>query len=203
MNRLMALLACMLVAMPLVTGCGQPQESDEPMTGIGSEPLWVAKGIRAFPDLEGEAIGGVGVAEAKMVPNVSLRRTVAQKRGREAVAATLRELVQSVYKDYSEAAFTPSMDEGEAQQLVSQVQKSVVDEVLYNCELYDSWRDPQSGDYYALMVLGTDGLAERLRNKMIALEKDRLRIDAAQAHEELDMIIEKNREAATEGRLLP
>jgi len=193
MRKVIAVSLSVVLLGLIIAGCGQPQVSEEPLTGHGDEPLWVSKGIYAFPDEVGQAIGGVGIAERSRFPSLHLRKVSAEKRAREAVASQLRSLVQSVFKDYSEAAFTESMDEATGRQLTSMVQKSVVDEVLFDSQVRDIWTNPATQDYYAFVKLGMDGVAERIRSKMIELEKDRLRVDADKAHEDLDKIIEKYR----------
>jgi hypothetical protein len=201
MKRVMIVALCILAVSAMVVGCsGRSAMSDEPLTNSSSEPLWVSQGIRAFPDQVGKSIGGVGIAEKRAVPLINMRRTTAIDRAQGEVARTLRVVVESVFKDYSEAAFTESMDEGAARQIVSRVQKTIVDEVLHNCEVVNTWKDPNTGDFYAFTVLSTDGLAQRLRAKIVALEKDRLRVDAAVAHKDLDTIIEKHRNRASGGK---
>ena len=192
MKRVTLLAACLLT-ISLVAGCAsQPQVSQEPITGDTDEPLWVSKGINAFPEA-GEALGGVGIAERKEFPTLYARRTAAINRARLDVAAQLTSLVQGVFKDYVETAFTPSMDEGTTDTLTTIVQKNVVDEQLVSSTVEDVYVDKATGDYYAFVKLSMDGVAERLRNTMYEVEKNRLRIDADKAHEELDQIIEKYR----------
>lgn len=185
MKKAVAIALCVAVAGMLSAGCATD--------GGGKKPLWVTKGIHAYPDDVGKAIGGVGVAEAARIPTKHLQRTAAIERARRDVAAQLRTMVQSVFKDYSEAAFTESMDAGQARQLTSAVQKSVVDETLFGAEVADIWVEPSTRDMYAFVKLGMARVAERIRSEMIQLETKRLRVDADKAHEELDSIIEKHR----------
>ena len=191
-NTVIILCAALLTVAAL--GCsGRPQLSKNAATGSSAEPKWVTHGVNAFPDEVGKAIYGVGIAERKRYPTKYLRRTSAIERGRRDVAAQLRTMVQGVFKDYQEAAFTESMDEAASRGLTTAVQKSVVDETLFGSEVRDLWVEKDSQDYYALVRLDMNGVAEKIRNKMIALEKDRLKVDAAKAHEDLDAIIEKYR----------
>jgi len=194
MRREAVVLLSVIVLGGFLAGCkSQPKLSRTPMTGSIEEPLWVTKPSAAFPDEVGKAIFGVGIAERRESPLKSLRRKTAVERARLDVAAQLRTLVQGVFKDYAEAALTPSMDEATAQALTSQVQKSVVDEVLYGSTVVDTWYHPATDDCYALVRLGMDDVAERVRAHMIALERDRLRVRAEEAHKELDQIIERYR----------
>ena len=194
MRKMAVVIVVGLLVAAGAVGCkSRPKTSQTPMTGAAQEPLWVSKGVNAFPDQMGKAFYGVGLAEARMIPSKALRRLTAINRARDEVAGQIRTMVASVFKDYSEAVFTQSMDQGEMQAVTSNVQKSVVDEVLYGAEVQDMWTHPSSDDYYALVRVGSDGVAKQLRDKVIAAEKDRLKVDAAAAHKELDQIIEKYR----------
>jgi len=194
MRHVVKALAAVALIAAVLPGCrSQPKLSRTPMTGSVDEPIWVTKPGKAFPDEAGKAIFGVGIAEKRESPLKSMRRRTAVERARLDVAAQLRTLVQGVFKDYSEAALTPSMDQATAQALSTQVQKSIVDEVLYGSTVVDTWYHPVTEDCYALVRLGMDEVAERVRSHMIALEQDRLRVTAEEAHRELDQIIERYR----------
>ena len=194
MRRIALLALCGMVIMLAAAGCkSQPLMSEEPLTGTMEEPQWVTKGVSAFPEDIGKAFYGVGIAEAKRVPDLSLRQNAAVERAHRDIGRQLKNFVEAVYKDYSEAAFTPSSDVAESRSLVESVQKSVVDETLMGAQPVDLWKNSRTGDYYQLVRLSMDSVAQQLRQKIIAVEKERLRIDAAKAHEELDEIIEKAR----------
>ena len=187
------LLACSLLL--IAAGCkSQPLMSEDPLTESEREPQWVSKGISAFPDEIGKVFAGVGIAEAKRVPNLSLRRSEAIQDAHLDIARQLRSFVQAVHDRYAEDVFTPSSDVAESRSIVEAVQRSVVDETLVGAQPMDTWRNPRNGDYYALVKLSMDTVAQQLRQKMIAVEKDRLRVDAAKAHEKLDEIIKKTRQ---------
>jgi hypothetical protein len=166
--------------------------SNQPMTGSVQEPKWVSSPTAAFPEDKGKAIYGVGIAEKLHMPDLYILRTSAEERARRAVAATLSTMVASIFKDYTSAAFTPSMKQGEIQSLTENVQKSVVTETLDGAEIMDHWTNPQTGDIYALCKLSMDSVAQTIRDKITAVEKDKLKMDAAAAHKELDQIIQDN-----------
>jgi hypothetical protein len=84
------------------------------------------------------------------------------------------------------------MKQGEIQSLTENVQKSVVTETLDGAEIMDHWTNPQTGDIYALCKLSMDSVAQTIRDKITAVEKDKLKMDAAAAHKELDQIIQDN-----------
>lgn len=176
-----------------LAGCaGQPQMSQEPVTGASAEPQWVSKGVNAFPEEVGVAFYGVGPASKDAIPDIYLRRKAAVERAKAEVAGQLRTFVTAVFKDYVEAAMSENMDEGQTRSLTSNVQKSVTDEVLVGAETRDLWRSP-NGDMYALVRVSMDSIAQQLKNKIAEVEKGRLRMDAEAAHKELDEIIEKRR----------
>ena len=193
MKSIVAVGMCTVLLAAAVLGCGRPQMSENPVTGTSNEPEWVAHGGNAFPDEKGEAIFGVAVAEKQYAPSKYLRQKAAKERARLDLAAQIRTLVQGVFKDYADAAFTESSKEAAQRSLTSVVQKSIVDEALWNSRVEDVWHDEKTGDYWALVKVGMDGVATKIRNKMLELERDRLSVDAAEAHEELDEIIEKYR----------
>ena len=198
MSRIALVVMCGIVLALGAAGCGGDKRipvSDDRITGPESpgEPLWVSSPSRAFPDLSGKVIFGVAVGEAKRLPGIYLRRRTAIDRARNELAGQLRVFIASVFKDYTEAAFTPSMDEAESRTLTSNVQKSVVDETLLGAETKEVWKDPNTADYYALVSLSMDSVTAQLRQKILEVEKTRLRKDADTAHAELDEIIEKHR----------
>ena len=189
MLALASLVACFLA------GCaGQPKMSDKPNTGTMQEPLWVSKSASAFPDEAGKTLFGVGIAEGKVFPLVSLRRTAAIQRGRAELASEMRAMVSSVFKDYQKSCFSKELGEGEMDVVTDNTVKVVTDEVLYGSEPRDSWTDPGTGDMYVLMAVGAESIAQRMRAQIAAAEKDRLNRDADAAHKELDQIIEKYRQ---------
>jgi len=186
---LAALVACFLA------GCaGQPKMSDKPITGTMQEPLWVSKAFSAFPDEAGKTLFGVGIAEKKVFPGISLRRTTAIQRGRAELASEMRAMVSSVFKDYQKTCFSKELGEGEMDVVTDNTVKVVTDEVLYGSEPRDNWKDPDTGDMYALMAVSAESIAQRMRAQIAAAEKDRLNRDADAAHKELDQIIEKYRQ---------
>ena len=198
MRRTAMVICCIVVSAFAVTGCkSQPTMSKTPATGSYEEPKWVTKGVSAFPDELGKSLYGVGIAEKKRVPVISLQRVTAVEAARIDVARQLQTFVQGVFKDYSEAALTPKMDSAESQSLVESVHKTIVDETVIGVQPIDSWTHPATGDYYSLVKLNMDTVSLQLRQKIsaVAAEKRLLRIDAAKAHKELDEIIAKNREA--------
>ncbi len=200
MVRGISLLLCAALMAGMVAGCkSQPQMSETPMTGTYEEPQWVTKGVNAFPEEVGQAFYAAAVAEKQAIPNLYLRRTAAEERAKARLAGQLRTFVQQVFKDYVDGAFTPNMDEGETRSLTFVVQKSVIDETLLGAETRDFWTHPATRDIWALVRVSMDSVALQLRQKIAEVEKGRLRIDAADAHRELDRIIDKNRERLKEG----
>ena len=198
MRRTAMVICCIVVLSLAATGCkSQPTMSKTPATGSYEEPKWVTKGATAFPDQIGKSLFGVGIAEKKRVPMISLQRTTAVEAARIDVARQLQTFVQGVFKDYSEAALTPKMDSAESRGLVESVHKTIVDETVIGAQPIDAWTQPRTGDYYALVKINMDTVSLQLRQKIsaVAAEKKLLRVDAAEAHKELDEIIAKNREA--------
>jgi hypothetical protein len=196
MRKFAAMAACGWLAACWV-GCKSPAVPAKPTTASPDEPKWVSMGAGAFPEDAGKAFYGVGVGAANRFPGdpFMLRKT-ATERGRVEVAGQLRTLVAAVFKDYSAAAFKPGMTPAEMQGMTENVQAAVADAMLTGAEPVASWKDSQTGDMYVLVKLSLDDVAQQLRDKIAAVEKDKLKMDAAAAHKALDGIIEKDLQQA-------
>ena len=108
-------------------------------------------------------------------------------------AGQMETFIASVFKDYSEAVFTDSMDQGESGQITSSVHKSIVATTLSGAIPAETWKDPTTDDFYVLIELSMDSVAMQLKEKIAEVEKGKLRIDAQKAHTELDRIIAEKR----------
>ena len=190
MTKRICLLLCLGVAAAAASGCrARPSTSAPPAKGA---PAWTYQSLDTLGN--GDTLYGVGIAESHRIRDLSLLRTASVQRARLDLAAQMESMVQAVFKDYSEAAFTTRMAESEAQTLVSNVQKSVVDETLIGSRVREVWVNPETGDWYALVAMGMDDLAARMKQEIAAIERGRLRMEAQEAHEELDRIIERHRQ---------
>ena len=192
MRKIAAMAACGLLVACLA-GCKSQPVTAKPVTTSPDEPKWVSMGASAFPEDAGKSFYGVGVAAANRFPgDPYMLRKSATERGRAELAAQLDTAVAAVFKDYTSAAFTPSSKQGEMQSMTENVQKSVTDATLIGAVPIAYWKDPQTGDMYVLLKLNLDSVAQQIRDKIVSVEKDKLKMDAAAAHKELDSIIEKN-----------
>jgi len=200
MLRKMLVVMCGVALALSVVGCKSTPPAAPPTPGTpegraiteappSSEPLWVSAPGKAFPDRAKDTFFGVGVGEAKRLPGIYLRRRAAIDRARNEIAGQLEVFVASVFKDYTEAAFTPSMDVAESQSLTSNVQKSVVAATLTGVKTEEVWKDPTTQDYYALVALDFNSVAQQLKDKIQEVEKGKLSVAAEKAHDELDKII--------------
>ncbi len=190
-----SVLALALLAGAIFVGCSsQPKMNQSPVTGTAQEPLWVSKGVSAFPAEVGKTFFGVGIAEGKIYPGVALRTTTAIQRARADLAAQLRTIISSVFKDYQKSCFSQNLNQGQLDVVTENVAKNVTDETLYGSEKRDSWTNPATGDMYVLVAVSSDSVAQRLRSEIANAEKDRLNKDATAAHKELDQIIDRYRQ---------
>ena len=197
MGRTSAMAACGLLVACCV-GCKSPAppipDESVAVTASPEEPKWVSAGAKAFPEDAGKALYGVGVSAANRFPaDAFMLRQTAEERGRQEIAAQLRSLVASVFMDYTAAAFTPGMKPEETQTLAESVQEAVADATLDSAKTAAAWKDPQTGATYMLMKLSLDDVADQLRDKIIAVEAGKLKMDAAAAHQQLDRIIQDAR----------
>lgn len=188
LNRILTLV-CLAVVATAAAGCRTRGTSAPPARGA---PAWTYESLDDIAE-EGQFYG-VGIAEKRHIPAVSLQRSTAMNRAALELASQLRTVVQGVFKDYSEAAFSTQMTEGELDTLVSNVQQSVVDEVLIGNRIREVWINPDNGDFYALVSMGMDDIAARMRREIAEAERGRLRVNAAEAHKELERIIDRHRQ---------
>lgn len=181
---------CLAAIMAVVAGCRTRPTSLAPGPDA---PTWTYTGFEEGMRENG-ALLGMGIAEHAKIPDKNLQRVAAVSRARNEIASELRVMVESVVKDYTEAAFTENLGQGEVQTLVENVQKTIVDETLIGSKVHDVWINPANGDYYVLMTMSADDIAARLRQEIVDAERGRLRLDAERAHQELDRIIQEHRE---------
>lgn len=200
MRKTAATAACGFLAACLAGCRSQPPavEAEPTAEALSPEkPGWVSAGAGAFPKDGGKAIYGVGAAAAERFPtDPFMLREAATERGVAKVAAQLRIMVAAALTDYAAAAFAPGMKPDEMRSMTDNVQRSVADATLIGAEPDASWKDPQTGAMYVLVKLSLDEVAERLREQIIAVETDKLKMDPAAAHKKLDEIIERNRRRA-------
>jgi len=198
MRKAAAMAACgFLVA--CLAGCRSqsPAVGAEPTAEASNpeKPQWVSAGGGAFPKDAGKAFYGVGIAAADRFPaDPFMLRETATERGLAKVAAQLRIMVAATFTDYAAVAFAPDMKLDEMRSMTGNVQRSVADATLIGAEPVASWKDPQTGATYVLVKLSLDDVAGQLRDQIIAVETDKLKMDAAAAHKELDDIIKRNRQ---------
>ena len=115
------------------------------------KPEWVTKGSGAYSGDAATVFYGLGVANA--MPNIALQRKMADQRGREEVAATLKTSLKSMVKDYMDhhVDYFKAEDTAGSDEFSSYVSKSVVDAELMDSRVVDHWDDPDTGALYALV----------------------------------------------------
>jgi hypothetical protein len=197
MGKTAAIAACGLLVV-CCAGCKSAVQSVSggltAVTGSPQEPKWVSAGAAAFPEDAGKALYGVGFAPAsRFAADPFMARQTTEERGREEIAGELQALVASVISDYAAAAFAPGIKPDEMRSLTDNVQEAVAEATLDSAKAAASWTDPQTGASYMLMKLSLNGVAEQLRDRIIAVEDGKLKMDPAAAHKELGRIIQKDR----------
>ena len=189
MSKILLVVTAAVLAASLHAGCrSQPKTGDR---AVAPEPQWLSDPGAAFPDLAGKAFFGVGIAEAKEFPGLSVRRSNAIHRATDSAARQVDALIASVIKDYSAAAWTPGLSEADAEALINDARKVVEDAVLNAAEIYGTWTQPATDDFYAVVVITAEMAVKPLRARIIEIEKGRLAINAEDAHKQLDAIIER------------
>ena len=120
-----------LAAVVLTAGCkGGP--------GGPNYPAWVNDSGASRADY-GEVIYGVG--SVSNVNNASLARRTSDSRARREVASTLRVNVQGVLKDYMKSVSDGNPEDNEEGQVIEDVARTIVDEVLIGCQVVDRYID--------------------------------------------------------------
>jgi hypothetical protein len=158
-----------LVAMSLCVGCASSSGPAQ------SEPAWINKGGRAFPEDAGKAYYAVGVANASKVPDLSLRRTAASERARTEMARIIRVRIEGMVKNYQESTKSASMDKATDDSLVGQTARTIVDESLSGSEIHEIWNNDRTGECYALVRLPFDNVAKQARECSVFREVGQMR----------------------------
>jgi hypothetical protein len=173
-----------------LTGCaGQqtPTAAPVPFTVTRNAPAWVDN--EEIPD----GLGAVGIAQANVMGDRGLQRTVALADARAKLAGKLKVRVQNMFSQLNQQVTTAA---GTVQKPIrSEVMNRVVENVsrqLVNQELAGTntratWTDPDTGDIYLFVVLTRDSMDRALA----AAAQSQIKREIAQGEKSLDHALDK------------
>ena len=135
-----------LISLFLLFGCGgKAKDIPQPES---QKPEWVEKGSGAFGGELGKAFYGVGAAYG--IKNPSLLRSSADNRARAEVARIFKTYTASLMKDYQASTMAGNPEETSEEQHVEQTIKTFTKAELAGVQIIDHWKDPETGELFAL-----------------------------------------------------
>ena len=153
-------LLVIVFALALCMGCAG-KKAPEPGFMEDGRPAWIIKGSKAFIAETEKSFYGVGSAWG--IKNPSLLRGVAETRARTEIGAIFSTYTARLTKAYASA--TMGNEEGivsEAQN-VERTCKEFTKAKLSGVEIIDHWKDPETGEYFALAKMNLDIFEDYLR----------------------------------------
>ena len=138
-----------LISLFLLFGCGgKAKEIPQPEVTKSQKPDWVEKGSGAFGGEMGKAFYGVGSTYG--INNPSLLRSSADNRARAEVARVFKTYTASLMKDYQASTMAGNPEETSEEQHVEQTIKTFTKDELAGVQIIDHWKDPETGELFAL-----------------------------------------------------
>ncbi len=150
-----------------------------------AKPMWVTSSGRAFPERAQNTFFGVGVAEMLEFERKSERRRASVESAQDDMAAQIHTFVADAFAVEMRKRPLEERSTEEAATLCRGIEDAVIDAVRSAIALEEIWADPQTGDFYALVSLDADRIAEALKKEMTGLherepgEEDKTEADAA------------------------
>lgn len=142
-------IVCVIAALAFFPGCESTPSAVKPDVAFQDmkAPDWVKRGKKP-----GNEFCYYGLGSAMNISNTSLLRTTAENRARNAVAAKLQVLSESLGRDY-QASTSAGEGPESFEQNVSTVVKTVVSQTMLGVEIDDYWQNPATGEFFALAKL--------------------------------------------------
>ncbi len=164
-----------LFALLLLAGCaGKAKEVTEPEPVKPARPAWVDKGSGAFGGEMGKAFYGVGSAWG--IQNPSLLRSTAESRARAEVARIFKTYTASLMKDYQASTMAGNPEETGEEQHVEQTIKTFTKAELAGVQIVDHWKDPETGEMFALARMDLSAFEDYLKRGSQLSEAARERV---------------------------
>jgi hypothetical protein len=164
-----------LISFFLLFGCGgKAKEIPQPEVTTPQKPDWVEKGSGAFGGEMGKAFYGVGAAYG--MKNPSLLRSSADNRARAEVAKVFKTYTASLMKDYQASTMAGNPEETSEEQHVEQTIKTFTKAELAGVQIVDHWKDPETGELFALARMDLSAFEEYLKQGSQLSEAVRQRV---------------------------
>jgi len=154
-----------------MAGCaGKSKE----FAGQSVEPDWVRKGTYAAHDVNGDAFYGVGSVWG--IKNPSLMRTTSENRARAEIAKLFKNYTASLMRDYQMSAMAGDTEVSTEEVHVEQTIKTFSKAKLSGVMIIDHWKDPETGEFFALACMKLDEFEEFLKHAEELSESLRKRV---------------------------
>lgn len=149
LSRRNVLITFSLISYVLLAGCGgKAKEVPQPEITKPPKPDWVEKGSGAFGGEAGKAFYGVGAAFG--IKNPSLLRSTADNRARAEIARIFKTYTAALMKDYQASTMAGNPQETSEEQHVENTIKTFTKAELAGVQIVDHWKDPETGELFAL-----------------------------------------------------
>lgn len=164
-----------LLAFCWIAGCaGKSKEVPEQNMTQPQRPAWVDKGSGAFEGEIGKAFYGVGSAWG--IRNPALLRSTADNRARAEIARVFKTYTAALMKDYAASTMAGNPDETSEEQHVEQTIKTFTKAELAGVQIVDRWKDPESGEQFALARMDLSAFEDYLQRGSDLSEAVRQRV---------------------------
>jgi len=164
-----------LISLFLLLGCGgKAKEIPQSEVTKSQKPDWVEKGSGAFGGEIGKAFYGVGSTYG--INNPSLLRSSADNRARAEVAKVFKTYTASLMKDYQASTMAGNPEETSEEQHVEQTIKTFTKAELAGVQIIDHWKDPETGEFFALARMDLSAFEDYLKQGSELSEAVRQRV---------------------------
>jgi hypothetical protein len=174
-----------------LTGCaGQqtPTAAPVPFTVTRNAPAWVDN--EEIPD----GLGAVGIAQANVMGDRGLQRTVALADARAKLAGKLKVRVQNMFSQLNQQVTTAAADATKKpvktdvmNRVIENVTRQVINQELAGTNTRGTWTDPEDGSLYMFVVMTKDSMDQALASTA----KAQIRKEIAQGEQGLNAALDK------------
>ncbi|HLO67530.1 MAG TPA: LPP20 family lipoprotein, partial [Holophaga sp.] len=177
----------------LMAGCGPAQAPNTvPVTTTPTRnaPAWIDN--EEIPD----GLAAVGIAQANVMGDKSMQRTVAIGDARTKLAGKLKVRVQNMFSQLNQQVTTASSaPEGKGKpirnevmnRVVENVTRQLVDQELSGTSVRNFWTDPSDGNLYVLVVMTKDSMDRALAGAA----QNQIRREISQGEQSLEKALDK------------
>ncbi len=173
--------------------CGAPTTVPTPVapvttpTTVKSAPSWIDN--EEIPD----GLAATGIAQANIMGDKSLQRTVALSDARTKLAGKLRVRVQAMFSKLNQEVVTASADgkkpiKSQAmQRVIENVERQIINQDLQGTSVRQWWLDPADNNLYCFVVMTKDTMDKA----MAGAAQSAIRKEIAQGEVSLNKALDK------------